>query len=391
MEAKLIITPKEKAIQDFKSALKAISNNDTSEKILSNLQSSLFELTNTHHVFNCALARILEKSQLDLNHIANKLKGLSKENLHKYNTLPFLIGFILTINEYPSSITYEKPFADFLVKQGHPMNQVSREALTYYQMSANDGYAPAQLNIADIYASGTGIHDHDINANIQAAFLCCETAANNGHPRAQLSIAIAYANGIEKVIPKKNPDQAFIYAKKASEQGYPRHIVDTSPFREALCSMPEKDLIELLANIDMTLIDNNLDLADERYRPIYSSVARHQVITIGLTDIDINPLGKTMLIKAKAHQDLGRNTVFQTFRFFPFLPVLPEIIGRIMQLYIKKADLKCGLDNINWESQAPQFVNQIRLNHDKEIKTRAEAIKNNGILTIISLRGNSRT
>jgi localization factor PodJL len=67
---------------------------------------------------------------------------------------------------------------------------IPKQAATWYQLSADKGFAPAQYRVGSMYEKGTGV-ERDINKAKQYY----EQAANQGNASAMHNLAVLYASG----------------------------------------------------------------------------------------------------------------------------------------------------------------------------------------------------
>lgn len=74
---------------------------------------------------------------------------------------------------------------------GRGITQNFNEAVHYYKLSADQGYADAYYNLGILYEHGYGV-DQDYNE----AFKCYEFAAEHGVSEAQFNLAVFYQNGL---------------------------------------------------------------------------------------------------------------------------------------------------------------------------------------------------
>lgn len=70
------------------------------------------------------------------------------------------------------------------------MSQDYIEAVKWYRLAANQGYAAAQFNLGVMYAHGQGLPQNDAEA-----LKWYRLAANQGYAAAQLNLGNMYANG----------------------------------------------------------------------------------------------------------------------------------------------------------------------------------------------------
>ena len=76
----------------------------------------------------------------------------------------------------------------FELGRGQPVDE--QRAFHYYLKSAEQGYAPAQFNVGNMYAAGRGIGQDYFEAN-----LWYKQAADSGVVEAQYNLGLAYESG----------------------------------------------------------------------------------------------------------------------------------------------------------------------------------------------------
>lgn len=81
------------------------------------------------------------------------------------------------------------------------------KAVYWYSLAADDGWAPAERNLANCYKNGQGV-----GKGLQQAALWYERAAKHGHPTAQCTIAEMYYKGCGV---KKDKEKAWCRLEKA--------------------------------------------------------------------------------------------------------------------------------------------------------------------------------
>ena len=86
------------------------------------------------------------------------------------------------------------------------------EAAKWYRKAAEQGYAPAQNELGDLYYDGQGV-----DKSYAEAVKCFRLAANQGHAGGQSNLGRMYYNG-EGVA--KSDAEAVKWIRKAAEQGY---------------------------------------------------------------------------------------------------------------------------------------------------------------------------
>lgn len=86
-----------------------------------------------------------------------------------------------------------------------------RAAFNAFHFAAEQGFAPAQFNIAMMYDDGQGVAQ-----NKSAAINWYRKAAEQGHRDAQFNLAVAYKDGIGV---QKDMPSAIVWYRKAAEQG----------------------------------------------------------------------------------------------------------------------------------------------------------------------------
>lgn len=86
------------------------------------------------------------------------------------------------------------------------------EAVKWYRMAADQGYAEAQCNLAFCYKKGIGVEEDE-----QEAYKWYKIAAEQGYPDGQDELGTCYELGIGV---KENPAEAYKWYRKAAEQGY---------------------------------------------------------------------------------------------------------------------------------------------------------------------------
>ncbi len=89
-----------------------------------------------------------------------------------------------------------------------------QRAFHYYLKSAEQGFAPAQFNVGNMYATGRGVGQDYFEAN-----LWYKQAADSGLVEAQYNLGLAYESGRGV---KKDEAQAARWYKQAADRGYPR-------------------------------------------------------------------------------------------------------------------------------------------------------------------------
>ena len=107
--------------------------------------------------------------------------------------------------QFNLGLTYE-------LGRGVPVDE--RQAFRFYLMSAEQGFAPAQFNVGNMYAAGRGIGQDLFEAN-----LWYKQAAENGLVEAQFNLGLVYETGRGV---KKDDALAARWYKVAAERGYPR-------------------------------------------------------------------------------------------------------------------------------------------------------------------------
>lgn len=96
------------------------------------------------------------------------------------------------------------------------------EAVRWYRYAANQGYANAQVNLAEAYFDGKGVEQ-----NLQSAFYYTLEAAKNGLPLGMLNAAKCYANGWGTA---RNIDEAVKWCDQAAAAG----IAEAASLRDSL-------------------------------------------------------------------------------------------------------------------------------------------------------------
>jgi len=87
------------------------------------------------------------------------------------------------------------------------------EAVKFYQLASNRGYAAAQNNLGAMYASGKGVEK-----DLALAFVWLRKAADEGLASAQYQVGAAYEGGQGAM---KDSSQALAWYRKAAGQGDP--------------------------------------------------------------------------------------------------------------------------------------------------------------------------
>lgn len=109
-----------------------------------------------------------------------------------------------------------------LYYHGHGKEVSYKQALTYFELAANKGYAPSQFNLAHMYLKGQGT-DRDLS-KAEALF---GKAYANGDLAAGYELAtLALANAQNKIA-KAEAEQRY---EKLAEQGFPRAIYMVGTF-----------------------------------------------------------------------------------------------------------------------------------------------------------------
>ena len=90
--------------------------------------------------------------------------------------------------------------------------QDDRQAAQWYRKGADQGYAPAQHNLANMYLDGRGLQQDD-----KQAVAWYRRAAEQGYESAQHNLAFSYFNG--RGVPQDD-QQAVAWYRKAAAQGF---------------------------------------------------------------------------------------------------------------------------------------------------------------------------
>lgn len=93
----------------------------------------------------------------------------------------------------------------------YPKEKDYKEAVSWLQKSANQGYAPAQCNLGYHYSNGIGIQVDEVQA-----VYWYRKAADQGDATAQYNLGVCYSKG-EGV--NKSETSAFAWYKKSADQG----------------------------------------------------------------------------------------------------------------------------------------------------------------------------
>ena len=108
------------------------------------------------------------------------------------------------------------------------IKQASEKAIKQYQKAAEQGYAYAQFQLAEMYQNGEGIEknrqeafsryktEQKLDLAQYLAFFWYQKAAEQGLAEAQFQLALMYENGEEGVV-EKNPQKAVDWYVKAAE------------------------------------------------------------------------------------------------------------------------------------------------------------------------------
>ncbi|WAP67835.1 peptidoglycan-binding protein [Jiella pelagia] len=97
--------------------------------------------------------------------------------------------------------------------EGHVGDPDPKAAASWFELSAERGFAPAEYSLGTLYEKGNGV-DRDL-ARAREAYLA---AAGSGNVRAMHNLAVLYATGIDG---KSDPVQAAQWFEKAASYGMP--------------------------------------------------------------------------------------------------------------------------------------------------------------------------
>ena len=141
-------------------------------------------------------------------HPDDPMKLASGVTWNNLNAMAALDACAMEINRQPSNARIQYQYARVLDKQ-----ELYNEAVTWYQKSAQQGYAAAQNSLGYAYEWGQGIE-----MNMQDAMHWYHQAAEQGHVQAQNNLGTMYEHG--KGV-DDNEKQAIYWYQKAAEQGNP--------------------------------------------------------------------------------------------------------------------------------------------------------------------------
>lgn len=102
-------------------------------------------------------------------------------------------------------------FYDETTKYGKDVSKDNKKAVYWYQKSADQGYARAQLDLGTMYAHGTGVQE-----NYQKAIEWYSKAADQGYAKAQNNMGLMFETG--KGV-SKDYQKAVEWYQKAANQG----------------------------------------------------------------------------------------------------------------------------------------------------------------------------
>jgi len=97
-------------------------------------------------------------------------------------------------------------------QDGRGVSQDYREALVWYRKAAEQGYAPAQVNLGKMYENGQGVSKDETQA-----VAWYRKAAEQGYAIAQANLGVMYENGRGV---SQDYREALVWYRKAAEQGY---------------------------------------------------------------------------------------------------------------------------------------------------------------------------
>ena len=95
---------------------------------------------------------------------------------------------------------------------GEGVPEDDAEAVRWYRMAAEQGYAPAQYDLGLMYANGAGVPE-----NYVRAYAWLNLAAAQGYAPAQYDLGLMYANGVG--VPE-NYVRAYAWLNLAAAQGH---------------------------------------------------------------------------------------------------------------------------------------------------------------------------
>jgi TPR repeat protein len=106
-------------------------------------------------------------------------------------------------------------------------------AVKWFQLAADQGYAPAQASLGDAYSNGQGVDENDAEA-----VKWYRLAAGQGHASAQFNLGFMYLNG-EGVA--ENAAEAATWYRLAAEQGHASAQFNLGLMYEKGTGLPEND------------------------------------------------------------------------------------------------------------------------------------------------------
>lgn len=144
-------------------------------------------------------------------YIANSLKGRMKKTSNKELDVKVSVQFLKTHSL--ENATPEQIYNEGARINNEPNRQKKNvsQMITYYQIAADRGHAPAQFLLGNFYESG-----RYVKQNLEKAIYLYEQAANWGDAEAQARLGFCYltGNGVTK-----NFEEAVRYLTLAANQG----------------------------------------------------------------------------------------------------------------------------------------------------------------------------
>lgn len=98
-------------------------------------------------------------------------------------------------------------------ENGLGVPQDMETAAKWFRLAAEQNYAEAQVQLGYLYELGTGVPKNDT-----AVVDLMSRAANAGNAEAQFNLALYHSQGRYGFA--KDPDQAFVWAKRSADQGF---------------------------------------------------------------------------------------------------------------------------------------------------------------------------
>lgn len=116
---------------------------------------------------------------------AQAMEGMPAKEYRKGNFSKAFQGFYLRATKEAEPIAQDN--VGMMYERGEGVSQNYTEAFEWYQLAAEQGYAPAQLHMSAFYARGLGVQ-----RNPQLAFMWCRKAASQGLAQAQRVLGSMY-------------------------------------------------------------------------------------------------------------------------------------------------------------------------------------------------------